>query len=52
LRLIAPIKLESLLLGEIHDYDLVDIMAQKEALSAKRRTLKLSKSHWVEDKAA
>jgi putative transcriptional regulator len=36
----------------IQDYELMDIMAQKDSLTAKKRTLKLSKAHWIEDKVA
>jgi putative zinc finger/helix-turn-helix YgiT family protein len=36
----------------IHDYELMDVMAQKVSLVAKRRVLRLSKEHWVEDKVA
>ena len=35
----------------ITDYELMDRMAQKEAGQAKKRTLKMSKAHWIEDKA-
>jgi putative zinc finger/helix-turn-helix YgiT family protein len=36
----------------IDDYGMMDLMAQKEARSAKKRIIKLNKAHWVEDKVA
>lgn len=35
----------------IFDYDLMDKMAKKESSSARRRSLKMDRSHWVEDAA-
>lgn len=35
----------------ISDYQLMDNMAQKESASARRRVLKLERSHWIEEAA-
>lgn len=36
----------------ILDYEMMDVMAQKDSRIAKRKNLRLSKAHWIEDKAA
>ena len=36
----------------IQNYQMMDLMAQKESRTAKRRNLRLNKAHWVEDKVA